>query len=379
VTVRGRAREETVQQNGGIDGLFDDLKAGVESPRNRAKKDLPPPTFWIGLEDRMQTSLFGVDFRRYYEDPLYNVECQLRFRLFRMRELDDDTFHGMDLSSTVGTYFECTTLGIGVRHRADGIPIFEDHPLSRQAEVRLVPKVDFSESGVMPHLLEFFEAMKGICAGRAGVVFPTWWRGPLDLAILMRGYEQFISDLAERPEFAHDLLKTIVDRRIAWCEGYAKFTGTRMEPSSIGDDWINAPFISPGIFEEFVLPRYLDLARYHRGITRVHSCGNQAVFQRMILSLPGITGLECSPWTDLEQTVRNTPEGKCIWIELHPTDGITLSNDARTEATLLRIKDLCKGHPFTVGAGPAQTSIEDCAEEIRKTRAFIAVARRILH
>ena len=44
----------------------------------------------------------------------------------------------------------------------------------------------------------------------------AWWRGPLDLAIQLRGYEALMVDISERPAFVHDLLRFITEQRCRW-------------------------------------------------------------------------------------------------------------------------------------------------------------------
>ena len=59
-----------------IAGLLDRLQAAVESPVNVARRTVAPPTFRIGLEDRVMTSLYAIDFRRLYSDAMFNFEHQ---------------------------------------------------------------------------------------------------------------------------------------------------------------------------------------------------------------------------------------------------------------------------------------------------------------
>jgi hypothetical protein len=63
----------------------------------------------------------------------------------------------------------------------------------------------------MPRALRWHADLIEISAARLEVPFAaTWWRGCLDLAIQLRGYEAFLADTMERPAFVHELLDWLV-------------------------------------------------------------------------------------------------------------------------------------------------------------------------
>ena len=39
-------------------------------------------------------------------------------------------------------------------------------------------------------------------------------------------------------------MKYITDERVRWHDEYCNFMNTEIRPASIGDDWLNVPFIS---------------------------------------------------------------------------------------------------------------------------------------
>lgn len=364
-----------------IDKLLEKVIAGVENPRNKAKKDMALPKFTVGMEEGIVwAALFGFDINVYYSDPIFNFEHQLKQKLFWLNNFDDDTYITTDITASVGIYFEYTLFGLEVCYQSNGIPNIEtDCPLTKNPDLSLLPKFDFCGSGVMPKLIGFYESLKKIAAGRVKVIFPTWWRGPLDCAIQLRGYDNFIVDTIERPQFVHDLLKSITERRIMWYEEYFKFSGEHPDGAYIGDDWLNIPFISPAIFEEFVFPCYLELSAFHKNIYGIHSCGNQSPVQELLLQIPGIVGLECNPWMNLEQTVKNVPLNKEVWVNLHPVDGVLLSDEVKMESEMQRIKALCKNHQWIVSTGGLQKIHSDFQEDINKIKTFINVAKKVVH
>ena len=54
---------------------------------------------------------------------------------------------------------------------------------------------------------------------------PRWDRGPLDLAIQLRGYDNFVGDTMDRPEFVHALMRFLIEERIRWWDAYLADTG----------------------------------------------------------------------------------------------------------------------------------------------------------
>jgi len=333
------------------------------------------PYIAVGIHDyTTQAFLFGLDFDRYFSDAEYYVEETLKLKLWRHRAFRDDNLLTADLSSSLGYYPEYTYLGMSVAVDALGVAQLQaDHPLTRDPDLRLLAAVDFYASGWMPRVLRWHDEIVELIAGRLPVSFGmTWWRGPLDLAIQLRGYEAFMEDVAERPAFARDLLRFITEQRCRWYEGYYRRFGLEHSPGAIGDDWLNVPFISPDFFAEFVLPRYLEIERFHGGIAWIHSCGNQGPLQPHMLKLESLPGFEISPWTDMRETLRNVPPDKRLGFDLHPTEVLLDSPEAAREK-LRAIKCACASRTYSVQAGAAL--LFDSREEyIQKLLRWLEVA-----
>ena len=192
-------------------------------------------------------------------------------------------------------------------------------------------------------------------------------RGCLDLAIALRGYEQFSTDVVERPQFVHDLLAFLVEQRCRWWEAFAMYFGSELQAADLADDWLNVPFISPRFFAAFVLPRYLEIEAFHGGIRHVHSCGNQAPLQKDLLQIKSLDEFEVSPWTDLERTLLNVPADKKLIISLHPND-VLLASPADMRMKLERIALLCRARRYEVvtsGLTPITPDPQECIDRIR--------------
>ena len=250
-----------------IADLIEQVQDAVESEKNAGKGRLRP-CICVAIEEPITwTKLFEFDANSLFSDPLFYVEQVLRQKLWRFVNIPDDTPITMDIPTSLGMYPEYTFIGMHLDYTPGGVPIIqEDHPLSRDADLSLLLPVDYGTSGWMPRALGWHEAIKDIVGARAEVPFGvTWWRGCLDLAIQLRGYENFIYDTMENPEFIHGLMQYLVRERNRWHHANCMHFSQPLTPTSIGDDWINIPFITPDIFAEFVLPCYLELEAHHGG------------------------------------------------------------------------------------------------------------------
>jgi hypothetical protein len=261
-----------------------------------------------------------------------------------------------------------------------GIPIIHQNiQIKNHADVHCLNPIDFKTSGWMPRIFRWYDDLCIITHGRMQVNWMmNWWRGCLDLAIELRGFDQFVNDTIERPVFVDDLLKFLVEQRCRWWEGYYRYFDMPRKPTDIGDDWINVPFISPHMFARFVLPRYLEIEAFHGGINSIHSCGNQTPVQRYMLELKSLNNFEVSPWTSLEGTIRNLPPGKHLVVSLHPNDVLAASSQ-EMRAKLEKIATSLNGWSYDVGTSgltPISVNLEDM---ISKIKSWTAIAREIFH
>jgi hypothetical protein len=371
--------EETMRDvRAEIDRLIDGLLERVASERN-ARRGSVRPAFSVGLEEPiLWVKLFGLDIRRFYSDPEYFVERTLRHRIWAFDRIDDDARLDDWINAYLGHYPEYTYLGMTVAFDREGVPSLSKHPvLGRSPDLSALEPVAFGRSGWMGRQLEWHERVSEIVGGRLKVRFQRWWRGPLDLAVGMRGYEALMEDAAERPDFVAGLLGFITDQRIAWYRDYCAHFGASMPAADIGDDWLNAPFVSPSFFGSFVLPQYLRIEAAQGRMGSIHSCGNQAPFQRLMLELKTLGHYEVSPWTPLEAALANVPADKGLSVVFHPND-VLFGTAGEVEAKARRILEACRGRRFGIGTGGVTPVEKDGAEAdfLARIRRFTDAFRR---
>jgi uroporphyrinogen decarboxylase len=105
-------------------------------------------------------------------------------------------------------------------------------------------------------------------------------RGPFELAVKLRGYEQFFMDLALDPEFATALLDKITETLIALWDLYLDALGDYVQVVCQGDDlgMQTGLIISPGMYRRFIKPCHKRIYEFIHSKTNakvfMHSCGS---------------------------------------------------------------------------------------------------------
>jgi uroporphyrinogen-III decarboxylase len=361
-----------------LEQLIDTLLIQMDSSRNKAKNNRPKPSITCYLENLGWVQYLKYDMNDYFEDPEFNCEIQLKQKLIQFERFDDDSMLSNWISASTGMYFEYTLLGMYVSHQSDGVPLIQsDHPLTKKPDLSIMKRHDFYTTGEMPHIFQLYEDLRAISKDRLNVGFPRWERGPLDMAIQLRGYEQFIDDTMKRPQFVHELMQYIIEERIRWWDAYCKHFNTKDRLAGIGDDWTYLPFISPSIFEEFVFPYYKKLEEYHGGIGWIHSCGSKVKFQKRLEELKGLGGHEINHWTNVEDAVANASPDKYLSISLINVDVQLVSQEQMIE-DLVRIKNACKGRSYGITAAAIEKIHDDFEYDIRQVQIWLEVAKRVL-
>lgn len=284
--------------------------------------------------------LFGYEMNRFLEDADFAVEQTLRQMIFWADNVNDDTIPELSMMADVGMYWDATLFGQQIRHTGIGVPEFLPHPFQNRFGLDLLGDFDFHKSGDMPKLIAKYERMKEISSTEYGdeiqITFPSFHRGPLDLYVQLRGYENFLEDISDRPEELRKALEFIVDARLRFARERAKYLGEEKLPetSFVADDWVNIPFISPEIFQKFVVPEYARLQNKEGPVTGFHTCGNLLHIVADILGVfPGMTLLDVSPWNDL--LALDAAVSPQIWFNINIKNTISLGDHENEQLPIL--------------------------------------------
>ncbi len=280
-----------------------------------AKRDAEFGTGRVRVTSYMENigwpELFGYDMNRFFTDPAFAIEQRLRQMIFWTDNVADDTQPSLALPADVGMYFDLTLFGQRIVHTPLGVPEFSPHPLAESLALDTVGAFDFARTGIMPLLIANYHRMREIIAdaydNRLTVTFPCFHRGPLDIFVQLRGYENFLEDVAERPEVVHAFLRYFTDARLRYARARQAFLGDDALPPTtfVADDWVNIPFIRPDMFHEFVVPAYRRIREQEGPVRSFHTCGNfEAVVADLHAVFPEMHCLEVSGWNDVRASTR---------------------------------------------------------------------------
>jgi uroporphyrinogen decarboxylase len=98
-------------------------------------------------------------------------------------------------------------------------------------------------------------------------------------AWVLRGYEEYMYELAADKTMAYYLMDKILDWNLEFTEGYLKQIGDYIEIMWIGDDLGSqtGPFMNPEEFRKYTVPRFRELVAHMKRFTKakvcMHTCG----------------------------------------------------------------------------------------------------------
>ena len=327
--------------------------------------------------------LFGFRMAQYFDDPAFTIEQFLRQQIWWADNVNDETQPSLTVPADVGMYWDMTLFGQTVTHTDVGVPGFPAHPFRETPDLELLGQFDFATTGEMPRLLAKYEQMLTINArdydGGLQITFPSFHRGPLDIYVQMRGYEGFINDLVERPEFVQAALLHLVDERWRFAQARAAYLGKPLPDTTfVADDWVNLPFITPTFFREMVVPVYAHLRAREGPVTGFHTCGRlEAVTPDLLAVFPEMDWIDVSGWNDL--CLLDAAVDPRIRFHVSIINTVSLSDAVEEQRGLLR-QIAAVGQRRSVSVC-AQAIVKLCPtydETLARLNRFLALARKAL-
>ena len=104
--------------------------------------------------------------------------------------------------------------------------------------------------------------------------------GIFELGCWMCGFDEFLYRIAAEPEFVEKFFVKVLDYQKKVLKQYYGRIGKYIHYTSSGDDYAtqNAPFVSPGMFRDYIKPYFQERIRYTKELTDAyylhHSCGS---------------------------------------------------------------------------------------------------------
>jgi len=219
---------------GRLDG-YQRLIAGIYGTPDRVPVIVQPYTYAMAMH--------GLSARTFFTQA----------RLFIHASRNMAAYFGFDFWSPVFDFYniELEALGQRLIWRERSEPdVDSTHPLVASEEDfrRLRPPVP-GKSGRMPFVLEAYRRYMEVME----IPPMAYACSPFTMAVLIRGYVNFIRDMRRNPGFAHRLMEFLsMEVVVPWIEKMAEETGTALVVMS--DAWASQPNVTPDMVREFCLP-----------------------------------------------------------------------------------------------------------------------------
>ncbi|MHB9032096.1 MAG: hypothetical protein ACYC6L_03505 [Anaerolineae bacterium] len=349
-----------------------------------AWQDPEGPLFTMDIGLPTWSRILHFDLNAYMTDAFIQVENQLKMRIYHFEHFDDDTMVGLGVSAApLGSALEPAVLGAPIDYQADTVPwVARDIPvIASREQLQNCPQPDFYTAGPMPQVHSMYaqarEMMADLTGSRWGVGFPSAIRGILGLAQTLRGpHENILIDMVEQPDFANEMFAYVTEFRMHFARERARFLGVPVGSGHIGNDEVTVPVVSPAFYEEFLLPREIELSNFHGGLTCWHSCGDTGALVHLISRIPNIKQFYTGPWTDLNRVMRAFGTSMPLDIAVHVVDDMLAASPERMRAKMLNVIDTCGGAPLKLRAGSTD-SVFGLQADLAKARQWTEIARQV--
>jgi len=354
--------------------------AGLPSSR-----DPEGPMFTLDIGLPPWARLLGFDLRRFYSDTVTQIKYTLLMHLWQHENLGDDTLVTTDLGvNPVGTVLEPSMLGVEIGYPPDVEPwaLHDRVIVQDEAGLDRLPMPDFFTAGAMPQVhrmvREATDLLGELGAGRWRVHFPGAIRGVLGLAQCLRGpHENIIMDMLERPALAHRLFQYVTAFHCHYYRERCAFLGEPLGLGHIGNDEVNVPFVSPGLYEAFLLPYETQISAFHGGLSCWHSCGTTTPLLPLIRRIPNVKQFYTGPWTDVDAVMATFGADTPIMIAVNTVDDIMAASPEQMAAKVRDLRDRCRGAALQIRGG-AMNSAFDLAGDVAQMRRWTQVVREVL-
>ena len=326
----------------------------------------------VTLTMRFFAETLNIDLIDHYRKPEKYLEDSLRILQFQHEQiLDDRVKRGIVVN--FGEGFEASLFGSKPTFKPDMDPILGAPIIEKEDDLESLDYPDFYRSGLMPNIIETYETAERTVKGRVPVFFENWDRSPWGVAFHLRGFQNLLEDVYERPDFAHRLLAFITESRIRWEKEKERFLGRKTEQASLYSDEVHSEILDIGTYKEFAYPYDRKLAEFYpEGIFYFHSCGNITPFLETITSIRGLRLLHISPATAFEIAAKKLGRQFVLQKRMDPTIDLESSDVLAMESRIKR--DLRTGRNTIMELDPGP--IQDASLE--RVKMWISLARKAI-
>jgi len=254
----------------------------------------------------------------------------------------------------VGTTTTAEAVGCKVQYRVHDAPVVTEPLLDNLKDVDKLKVPDPYRSGIqMREMLKAVRILRDKLADKVFIMGRAD-QGPFVLAAQLRGYDDFLMDLAE-----HRNIKLIHKLLDFCCQVTIRYVLALIEAgahgSSIGDSAAGPDVVSPAIYKEFAFPyerKLIQKLKDKNVIMATHICGNvDSIIEEMVAT--GSKIIEIDHKTDLKKAKKAARNKTCL---LGPIDTERLRRGTPDEIDKLcrkAIEIAAPGGGFILGPGCA--------------------------
>jgi uroporphyrinogen decarboxylase len=304
--------------------------------------------------------LCGVPLGRFFSDAAAMADVLVQgYRRFG--------YDGIQL--TLGVTGEAEALGAKVEQPADAGPVLREHLLSDPAALASLRDRDPAIGGRLP---VFFEAVERVVqmVGDEAFVLPIL-RGPLLIASQLRGVEDVLVDLLERPEATEELLDFTTDVVIRVAEALLPRGAHGL---SLGEATCSPNFISPDLYRRLVLPRHRRLVTRLKQMgwpfVGLHICGNIVPIVEDLISA-GVDYFDVDYQVPAVRAIEAVRNRVALRGNLDPSSVLRFGTPQRVAAEAVNLREAVAGARWIASSGcdiPPGTSAECLSAFVRNVR-----------
>ena len=323
----------------------------------------------ITLTMRFFAENLGINLVDHYLKPERYVKDSLRILSFQNEQIHDDRIIG-GIVINFGEPFESSLFGSRPLFASDRDPMVGAPVVKTEDDLENLKYPDFYRSGLMPKILDVYEAAEKLVKGRIPVFFERWDRSPWGVAAHIRGLDELLKDTIRDPDFVHRLLAFVTESRMKWERERERFLGEKTERAFLSNDEVNAVVMGPKTYEAFAHPYERKLADfYSKGIFYFHSCGDITPFLDTIATIRGLRRLHISPATNFKTAIRKLGRRFAFHKRLDPARDLELCDEKTMKRRIEEVLKIGKETLMELDPGPIQDA------PVQKIRQWIQLAR----
>jgi uroporphyrinogen-III decarboxylase len=217
------------------------------------------------------TELLGFSLDRYFKDPEYFLENYLKMKIKKYQEIPDDTPIDLNIPIWFGVAYEAALLGQEVFFPANEEPVFGKKPIITES-TQFSEEMSFENNEFLLSVKKYYHRVRDLVGSDFNVIFPRWFRGPQGVALYIRGFTNFLTDICINPDFAHRILRYVTDAQKAYIKWESAYLDKPIEKVDLFNDDI--PLLSPEHYRDFIFPYEQELCNFTGGVYYWHSCGD---------------------------------------------------------------------------------------------------------